>query len=101
MPSKKIKPVYSDLDAQQHQEVVTPPELVEEIYKQLDPKDFKNVLDPCVGPGALSMPMLVGDVPFETLTLLDIQERHIRKLQEEHPEYQPSKIKPLDNLDAW
>ena len=101
MNQPKLKPVYKDLEAQKHQEVVTPPELVEEIYSYLEPEDFKNVLDPCVGPAALSMPMLNGDVHVDSLTLLDIQDRHIQKLQEEHPEYQKPNITPPDGLDAW
>ncbi len=83
--AKKIKDHYRDKDAQDHQEVVTPPELVDHIYNFLSKEDFhgKDILDPCVGPGALIEPILKdlenggNDLGLKSLTVMDIQPLHI------------------------
>ena len=73
----KVKDKYRDIQAQKHQEVVTPPELVDHIYSFLSDDDFKgDVLEPCVGPLALIEPIL-KDPQFKSLTVMDIQKRHI------------------------
>ncbi len=82
---REKKRQYRDQDAQDNQEVVTPPELMERIYSFLSPEDFqgKDVLDPCVGPGALIEPILEdlrqgGDgLGVKSLTVMDIQPLHI------------------------
>jgi len=64
---------YENKDEKEHQEIVTPPQLVEELLNYLDPEDFKGkVLDPCVGPGAFAKMF-----PDSDLTIIDIQETHI------------------------
>ena len=75
---------YRDEAAEENQEVVTPPELVERIFSFLSPEDFegKDVLDPCVGPGALIQPILddlkEGDgLGVKSLTVMDIQPMHV------------------------
>jgi hypothetical protein len=83
----KTKNKYRDDDAKKHQEVVTPPELVKRIYSFLDSeKDFygKDILDPCVGPGALVEPLLENahDWKWKSLTVMDIQELHIKGFKE-------------------
>jgi type I restriction-modification system DNA methylase subunit len=88
----KVKDKYRDEHAQKHQEVVTPPELVEHIYSFLDPeKDFKgkDILDPCVGPGALVEPLLKNahDWKWRSLTVMDIQELHINEFKENLSKY--------------
>ncbi len=70
---------YRDDEAYDHQEVVTPPELVELIYSYLDEEDFDGeILDPCVGPGAMSIPLLRKK---GNLTVCDIQSLHIEDFQ--------------------
>jgi hypothetical protein len=79
---KKVKDKYRDEHAQKHQEVVTPPELVEHIYSFLSEEDLKgDILDPCVGPGALIDPLLENP-QFESLTVMDIQKRHIDEFKQ-------------------
>ncbi len=76
---------YRDQDAQDNQEVVTPPELVARIYSFLNEDDFKgkDILEPCVGPGALLQPILDdiedgGDgLGIKSLTVMDIQPLHV------------------------
>jgi len=81
------KPHYRNKEAQDNQEVVTPPELVEKIYGYLSEDELKgDILDPCVGPGALVEPLLANPI-FKTLTMLDIQECHIEALKEKFPAY--------------
>jgi type I restriction-modification system DNA methylase subunit len=73
---------YRDEHAKKHQEVVTPPELVEHIYSYLTDDDLKgDILDPCVGPGALIQPLLENP-KYTSLTVLDIQSTHINKYKE-------------------
>jgi hypothetical protein len=79
---KKVKDKYRDEHAQKHQEVVTPPELVEHIYSFLSEEDLKgDILDPCVGPCALIEPLLENP-QFESLTVVDIQKRHIDEFKQ-------------------
>jgi len=80
----KTKDKYRDKEAQKHQEVATPTELVEHIYSFLSEDDFKgkDILDPCVGPGALIKPIIedikAGDgFNAKSLTVMDIQPLHI------------------------
>jgi ubiquinone/menaquinone biosynthesis C-methylase UbiE len=68
-----------------HQEVLTPPELLKEIYKHLKPEDLKgNILDPCVGTGNMIKPFLnlmaKGKGP-KSVTMVDIQEDHCEDLE--------------------
>ena len=87
---------YRNKEAQEAQEVVTPPELVKDIYKHLGLKNFNgDVLDPCVGPGALIKPFLT-DLNFKTLTLCDIQKIHITNLKT-----QGFKEKKNQRLEVW
>ena len=69
--------MYRDDEAKKHQEVVTPACLVEYLYSLLTEEDLKgDILDPCVGPGALIQPLL--DNPrYKSLTCIDIQDVHI------------------------
>jgi hypothetical protein len=84
----RLKSHYRDEEAQKHQEVVTPPELVEHIYSFLEEKDFKNkdILEPCVGPGALIEPIIDNmqhcDNSFgiNSLTIMDIQPIHVENI---------------------
>ncbi len=88
---KSHKPQYRDQDAQDHQEVVTPPELVDRIYSFLEVEDFegKDLLEPCVGPGALLRPIIDdiaegGDaLGLNSLTVMDIQGMHITKFKQD------------------
>ena len=101
----KIKAKYRNEEAQKHQEVVTPPELVERIYSFLDEDDFKDkdILDPCVGPGALIEPIIedirVGGngLNANSLTVMDIQPIHIenfiKNIKEAVKEGHPDKVK--------
>ena len=85
----KTKAKYRDEEAQKHQEVETPPELVERIYSFLSEDDFKgkDILDPCVGPGALIEPIIedikAGGDGFNarSLTVMDIQPLHIENFK--------------------
>ncbi len=81
------KEQYRDQDAQDNQEVVTPKELVDHIYSFLDKEDFegKDILDPCVGPGALIEPILANREEWQpkSLTVMDIQACHIDAIKEE------------------
>ncbi len=102
---------YRDEDAFHHQEVVTPTELVNLIYSYLKNEDFNGeVLDPCVGPGAMSIP-LIGKC---NLTVCDIQKVHINNFQEisngdivpfiDEIKYSNSLIKKaeqMEELDEW
>jgi len=78
---------YRHAEAKKHQEVVTPIELLKEIYKHLKAEDFKDkdILDPCVGPGAMSIPfmklMAKGGGP-KSITVCDIQQEHIDNIQD-------------------
>jgi hypothetical protein len=65
---------YENKDEMEHQEIVTPEWLVDELLSYLEPNDFTSkVLDPCVGPGAFAKRF-----PDSDLTIMDIQERHIK-----------------------
>ena len=85
------KKQYRHADAQKHQEIITPPELVEHIYSFLDLEEMKDkdILDPCVGPGALIEPILENKIPCN-LTILDIQKEHIENLQKCFQKYTPA-----------
>ena len=80
------KEQYRDQDAQDNQEVVTPKELVDHIYSFLDEEDFrgKDILDPCVGPGALIEPLMENakELQWKSLTIMDIQELHIKNFKD-------------------
>ncbi len=84
------KPQYRDQEAQDNQEVVTPPGLVEHIYKkclEIDPDMFKGkVLDPAVGPGALVHPLIEKhqELGITELTVMDIQEKHIKDFKDKY-----------------
>ncbi len=86
MKSVNLKEQYRDQDAQDNQEVVTPKELVDHIYSFLNKEDFegKDILDPCVGPGALIEPILANREEWQpkSLTVMDIQEVHINDFKE-------------------
>ncbi len=72
---------YRDKEAEKHQEVVTPPELVQDIFNKLGPGFFKGkvVIDPCVGPGALLKPLLDESEKYlvKEIKAYDIQPTHI------------------------
>ncbi len=80
------KPQYRDQEAQDAQEVVTPKELVDHIFSFLEEDDFKDkdILDPCVGPGALIEPILKNRIEWQprSLTVMDIQGLHIDNFKE-------------------
>ena len=82
----KTKSHYRDQSAQKHQEVVTPPELIKHIYGFLNKEDFKDkdILDPCVGPGALVHPLIEKhqELGITELTVMDIQEKHIKDFKD-------------------
>ncbi len=86
---KKVKEHYRDEEAQEYQEIVTPPELVDYLWSLIDKEDLKgaNILDPCVGPGALIEPILEdfregGDgFGINSLTVMDIQPTHIESFK--------------------
>ncbi len=77
----KLKDHYRDEKAQEHQEVVTPPELVKDIYDKLGPDFFrgKSIMDPCVGPGALLKPLFDDWEKYDVASIeaYDIQPQHI------------------------
>ncbi len=77
----KLKDHYRDEEAEKHQEVVTPPELVKDLYDKLGPDFFKGktVIDPCVGPGALLAPLLNNPDKYQIdgIKAYDIQPLHI------------------------
>ncbi len=74
---------YRDQDAYDNQEVVTPPELVEEMYSYLEERDFLgDIMDPCVGPGAMSIPLL--DKNYNSLTVCDIQKMHVKEFNDKY-----------------
>ena len=83
--NKEYKLHYRDKDAQDNQEVVTPPGLVKRIYSFLSEDDFKgkDILDPCVGPGALIDPIIEdirtggNGLDINSLIVMDIQPMHI------------------------
>ncbi len=85
---KEHKEHYRDQDAQDNQEVVTPKELVDHIYSFLNEEDFrgKDILDPCVGPGALIEPIMENREKWHptSLTVMDIQELHIKNFREKY-----------------
>ncbi len=64
---------YENKDQMEHQEIVTPQWLVDELlgYVEADDTDGKT-LDPCVGPGVFAKSVDVND-----LTIMDIQECHL------------------------
>ena len=65
---------YDNINQKEHQEIVTPDDLVIELLSYLDEDDFTGtVLDPCVGPGAFAK-----HFPNADLTIIDIQEEHIK-----------------------
>ncbi len=78
-----MKTHYRDEEAEKYQEVVTPPELVQDIYDKLGPDFFKGktVIDPCVGPGALLKPLLDDPAKYQAAEIkaYDIQPIHIEK----------------------
>ena len=78
---------YRDKEAKDNQEVHTPPELLKEIYSYLDKEDFldKDILDPCVGPGAMSIPFIrqmAKNKGPKSVTVCDIQEIHIKNMED-------------------
>jgi hypothetical protein len=87
----KVKDKYRDEDAKKNQEVVTPPDLVDHIYSFLSEDDFKgkDILDPCVGPGALIEPILkkAYDWKWRSLTVMDIQKLHIENFKKNLANY--------------
>lgn len=75
---------YRDKKALDNQEVVTPPELLRSIYKHLRPQDMHgDILDPCVGPGAMAIPFIKF---AKTLTVCDIQEMHVENFKKIYKE---------------
>ena len=104
----KVKPHYRNEEAQKHQEVVTPPELVQRIYSFLSEEDLSgDILDPCVGPGALIEPLLENP-KFRSLTVIDIQEEHIRnfvkRVEEmgfEVQEIETNKTNKTNDWEEW
>ena len=101
----KVKPHYRNEEAQKHQEVVTPPELVQRIYSFLSEEDLSgDILDPCVGPGALVEP-LIENPKFRSLTVCDIQEEHIHNFVERVEKIgftvQEMETKQKSILDVW
>ncbi len=68
---------YKNEDQKEHQEIVTPAELLEELYRYINPDNLTDILDPCVGPGAMVKPFL-EDSRVKKLTVYDIQEIHIK-----------------------
>ena len=101
----QVKAKYRDSEAQKHQEVVTPPGLVERIYSFLHEDDFKgkDILDPCVGPGALIEPVIEdirtggNGLDIKSLTVMDIQPIHIenfvKNIKQAVKEGHPDKVK--------
>ena len=97
---KTTKAGYRDQDAVDNQEVTTPKFLVDRIYSFLSPKDLSgDILDPCVGPGALVTPLLENPV-FASITLCDIQEIHIEAILEKYPNAENDTPKIIE-IDEW
>ncbi len=88
MKTNILKDQYRDMDAQESQEVITPKELVDHIYSFLNKEDFegKDILDPCVGPGALIEPIMENREEWKpkSLTVMDIQKIHIKDFVEKY-----------------
>ncbi len=61
---------YENKDQMEHQEIVTPQWLVDELLSYVEAEG--KTLDPCVGPGAFAK-----SVDAKDLTIMDIQECHL------------------------
>jgi len=73
---------YRSNDAKKYQEVITPPELVAKIMSHLKPEDLTgDILDPCVGPGAMIEPFLKT---ASKITVMDIQKEHIDNFKKKY-----------------
>ena len=57
-----------------HQEIETPLELVDELLSYVPEENFKDVLDPCVGPGNM-IKSIVENKKYSSLTVYDLQKR--------------------------
>jgi predicted RNA methylase len=94
------------MDARIHQEVVTPTELMERILSFIYSDDIndKDVLDPCVGPGAMIKPVIEKYNP-KSVTVCDIQKIHIDNFVKYCTElgYNIEKLETpnKDILDEW
>ncbi len=69
---------YNNKEQQKNQEIVTPDWLVDELYEYINFDTFTKALDPCVGPGAMALPLLETN-----LTVMDIQETHIKEFSKQ------------------
>ncbi len=104
MENKKITDVNNPLknvttfrhqEARDNQEVVTPPDLVGLIYSYLEPEDFEgDILDPCVGPGAMSLP-IIKENKYKSFTMSDIQSEHIENLNKLLPDAKVEKVEKV------
>ncbi len=97
---------YRHQEALDNQEVVTPRELVDYILSHLSDEDFDgDIMDPCIGPGALSLPILSKN--FRSFTVCDIQDEHLEDFSElldkkgiEHHKEYITKGKAVE-IDEW
>ncbi len=102
---KKLKKLkrYRHQEALDNQEVVTPPELVDFIFSHLKEEDFTgDILDPCVGPGALVIPLLGKN--YKSLTVCDIQREHLVDFSQRFSWFSEKDIidsKRFEELDEW